>query len=83
MADAVLPGIWFAPYNASPPRQAEYDRFRLCPLGTSAPPPVRPKPPLLKECGNVLLNSDLEPAANVGPLVRRRHTTGGPEQRRL
>jgi hypothetical protein len=62
--DTVLPGIWFAPTSSS---QAQYDRFRLCPLGESGPPDVRPKPPLLTECGNVLLNSDLEPAGELSP----------------
>jgi hypothetical protein len=67
VADSVLPGIWFAPSSASLSRRAEYDRFRLCPLGSSTPPPVRPKPPLLTECGNVLLNSDLESWDNLIP----------------
>lgn len=69
LADALLPGIWFAPYAANPPRQAQYDRFRLCPPGTSGAPEVRPKPPLLKECGNVLLNSDLEATNNLSPWI--------------
>ena len=68
--DGVLPGIWFAPNNANPLRFAEYDQFRLCPLGSSAPPPIRPKPPLLRECGNVLLGSDFEPAGDLLPWYR-------------
>lgn len=67
IADAVLPGIWYAPGNSGQTRYAQYDRFRLCPLGSSAPPPVRPKPPLLTDCGNVLLNSDFEPAGDLTP----------------
>lgn len=69
LGETLLPGIWFAPYGANPPRQAQYDRFRLCPPGTSGAPDVRPKPPLLKECGNVLLNSDLEPAGALSPWI--------------
>jgi hypothetical protein len=63
-----LPGIWMAP-QTSAARRAEYDRFRLCPLGSSDGPPVRPKPPLLKECGNVIVNSDFEPSGNLAPWV--------------
>jgi hypothetical protein len=68
LADASLPGIWMAP-QAPAARRAEYDRFRLCPLGASDGPPVRPKPPLLKECGNVLVNSDFEPSGDLAPWV--------------
>jgi hypothetical protein len=65
----VVPGIWYAPYEASPPRQVEFDRFRLCPPGSPVKPDVRPKPPLLKECGNLLLNPDLEPAGELMPWI--------------
>jgi len=42
-------------------RYGVYDNFELCPLGTSAgEQPIRPKPPGLRECGNVLTNSDFE-----------------------
>jgi hypothetical protein len=67
LPDTVLPGIWFAPSSEGLTQRATYDRFRLCALGASGPKWLRPKPPLLRECGNVLLNSDLEPAGNLGP----------------
>ena len=68
MGGSSLPGIWMAPQGAVA-RRGEYDRFRLCPLGASDGPPIRPKPPLLKECGNVLVNSDFEPGGNLAPWV--------------
>jgi hypothetical protein len=69
MADPALPGIWLAPNDAVAARGAEYDRFRLCPIGTSGPPPVRPQPPLLRECGNLLRNSEFEPGGALAPWV--------------
>jgi hypothetical protein len=67
--DLTLPGIWLAPHDEASARHADYDDFELCSLGSAEPPPVRPKPPLLKECGNVLLNSDFEPAGSLLPWV--------------
>jgi hypothetical protein len=64
-----VPGIWLAPQNQASARQGNYDDFELCPLGAATPPPVRPQPPMLKECGNVILNSDFEPNGALAPWV--------------
>ncbi len=51
-------------------RFGAYDDFELCPLGAIATQPdIRPKPPGLRECGNVLTNSDFEPAGALAPWV--------------
>jgi len=69
LPDKILPAIWFAPFAEGSPQQALYDRFRLCPNGSSGPPEVRAKPPLLEECGNVLLNTDFEPGGRLSPWI--------------
>jgi hypothetical protein len=51
-------------------RFGTYDDFELCPLeAVIAKPDIRPKPPGLRECGNVLTNSDFEPAGDLYPWV--------------
>ena len=66
---STAPGIWLAPQDEASARRGDYDDFELCSLGAAAPPPVRPKPPLLKECGNVILNSDFEPEGRLAPWI--------------
>ena len=68
LANPAVPGIFMAPYEAT--GSGTYDDFELCPLGAiNTNPDIRPKPPGLKECGNVLTNSDLEPAGDLAPWV--------------
>jgi hypothetical protein len=68
-ADPVLPGIWMAPNDSQETRFGDYDEFRLCPAGGSQEQPVRWRPPLLRECGNVLTNPDFEPFGLLAPWV--------------
>jgi hypothetical protein len=56
-----------APYTSAWTRSGSYDNFALCPLGASDGQPLRPKPPGLRECGNLISNSDFETA--VAPWV--------------
>ncbi|MBN1937839.1 MAG: hypothetical protein JW934_24510 [Anaerolineae bacterium] len=56
---------------SSPPapsgRWGKFDNFELCPLTGEID--VRPKPPGLMECANVLINSDFEPYGEAAPWV--------------
>ncbi len=42
-----------------PGRWARYDNFEICPVDQGNPD-TRPKPPGLQECGNVIVNPDME-----------------------